>query len=254
MDQFKLGSRIYQAIVDGTQNGYLEYLHERRLKKDEMRVSGAYAWTKGNHIDDQVARAVESLGLNYQMEKAGYTWEYLQFTLNEDAEKHLIIIKNSRRTSDFFDGKINSKKRKNYLTPLSDINSAQLKASGISFSEINEQIELELGNPAEIQAVMNHTQLSAGGEYSRFYIVTYEINEVTKMIDSIKLTMPNSETMTLVEVDDLTPFIESSRVDITMEDIAPIKSEISTEHTVYSGDDNAFGYSIPAEEESESEG
>jgi len=73
MRQFKLDNKVYQAIVDGTQNGYLEYLHERRRKKNELRVSGAYAWTKGNHIDDQVARAVESLGLNYRMDKAGYT-------------------------------------------------------------------------------------------------------------------------------------------------------------------------------------
>lgn len=254
MNQFKLNEVINQAIVDGTQNGYLEYLDERRRKKSEMLVSGAYAWTKGNHIDDQVARAVESLGFNYKMDKAGYAWEYLQFTLSEQAEKYLIIIKNSKRTQKHFNGKRKNNPERNYLHSLSDINIAELKSAGKIFSQQNEQIELELSSPAEIHAVMNQKQLSVKETYSRFYIVTYEINDITKMIDSINLTMPNSETMTLNVVEDLTPYIQSSAVDIIPEDAAPIMQEISSDNTIFSGDLNAFGYAVPTEEESESEG
>lgn len=254
MDQFKLDDKINQAIVDGTQNGYLDYLTERRLKKEEMLVSGAYAWTKGNHIDHQVAIAVESLGLQYKMDKAGYTWEYLQFTLNEQNEKYLIIIKNSKRTKKHFDGKLRKNSERNYLHPLSDINLTELKNAGEILTDTNEQIELELSSPAEIHAVMNQEPLSVESGYSRFYIVTYEINDETKMIDSIVLTMPNSETMRLIEVDDLTPYIQTSSVDITFEDVSPIAQEISSENTIFSGDSNAFGYAVPEEEETESEG
>jgi len=249
MRQFKLDNKVYQAIVDGTQNGYLEYLHERRRKKNELRVSGAYAWTKGNHIDDQVARAVESLGLNYRMDKAGYTWEYLQFTLADDSEKYLIIIKNSKRTKDFFDGKTSSDKNKNYLTPLSDINNSQLTSDDLNFEALPEQIELELSSPAEIKAVLNNSSLSSEEGYSRFYIVTYEINSETKMIDSIRLTMPSSKTMRLYEIENLTPFIQSSPVTITRDDLEPVLQEINSNETIFSGDQHSFGYSVPSEEE-----
>jgi hypothetical protein len=43
MDEFKLDKSISKALVDGTLKGYLQYLEERKEKKNSMNVSGAYA-------------------------------------------------------------------------------------------------------------------------------------------------------------------------------------------------------------------
>lgn len=64
-----------------------------------MNVSGAYAWTKGNHIDDQVSKIGKEKGLQFAIEKAGYTWEYLRFTVSEKSEEYMIIVKSTQRLS-----------------------------------------------------------------------------------------------------------------------------------------------------------
>ncbi|GAB2319550.1 hypothetical protein IRB23SM22_18090 [Alkalibacterium sp. s-m-22] len=132
---------------------------------------------------------------------------------------------------------------------MSDINNSQLTSDDLNFEALPEQIELELSSPAEIKAVLNNSSLSSEEGYSRFYIVTYEINSETKMIDSIRLTMPSSKTMRLYEIENLTPFIQSSPVTITRDDLEPVLQEINSNETIFSGDQHSFGYSVPSEEE-----
>lgn len=251
MKEFELSEVIYQAIVDGTLKGYLQYLDERKAKKVEMNVSGAYAWTKGNHIDDQVSKVGQKAGINFKIEKAGYTWEYLQFTLSEASENFMLIVKNSRRIQQTFDGDVS--KENNYLIDLSDINLPVFKESGLSFVRKPEQIELELSDPEEVKAVLEGRSLNVEHKYSRFYIVTYEINDETKVIDSIELMMPNSETMSLIRVADLTGYITTSPYEITYEDVAPIRDDKTTDQTIFSGEPNAFGFSVAAEDEEKEE-
>lgn len=245
MNVFELNEGIYQAIVDGTLKGYLDYLDERKAKKKEMLVSGAYAWTKGNHIDDQVAKIGQSAGIDFTVEKASYTWEYLQFTLNEKADTFMLIVKNSRRIRQTFDGVI--KKEKNYLTDLADLNLPAFKETGLTLLEKTEQIELELNYPEEIKAIQEGRSLAVEHACSRFYIVTYEINDDTKIIDSIHLMMPNSVTMSLVSIKDLSTYMASSPYEITYEDVAIIKEEKTTDQTIFSGEPNAFGLSVAVE-------
>ncbi|MEO1772063.1 MULTISPECIES: hypothetical protein [Enterococcus] len=251
MKKFELSEVIYQAIVDGTLKGYLQYLDERKEKIAKMNVSGAYAWTKGNHIDDQVSKVGQKAGIDFTIEKAGYTWEYLQFTLSEESENFMLIVKNSRRIQQSFDGDI--KKEKNYLVDLSDINLPAFKESGLTFIKRPEQIELELSDPEEVKAVLEGRSLNVEHKYSRFYIVTYEINDETKIIDSINLMMPNSETMSLIPVADLTSYITTSPYEITFDDVAPIREEKTTDQTIFSGEPNAFGLSVAAEDEEKKE-
>lgn len=97
MSELELDKEISKIIVDGTLRGYLQYLEERKEKRETMNVSGAYAWTKGNHIDDQVSKLGKEKGVTFKVDKAGYTWEYLQFSVSEDSEEYMIIVKNSRR-------------------------------------------------------------------------------------------------------------------------------------------------------------
>ncbi|EJV2457705.1 hypothetical protein NLJ61_003017, partial [Listeria monocytogenes] len=169
-DEFKLDKTISKAIVDGTLKGYLQYLEERKSKKETMNVSGAYAWTKGNHIDDQVSKIGQMKNVQFKIEKAGYTWEYLQFTVSENSEDYMVIVKNSRRVQKSFDEQKKKTNEDNYLVNLADINTPVLKNISRNFVIQPEQIQLELNDPEEIKAVIEGTQLNVSKKYSRFYI------------------------------------------------------------------------------------
>lgn len=255
MNKFKLDQKISKAIVDGTLKGYLQYLEERKEKKQSMNVSGAYAWTKGNHIDDQVSKIGESHNVQFQIEKAGYTWEYLQFTVIDNEENFMVIVKNSKRVQKSFDDQ--KKKAKvddnNYLVNYADINTEVLKDRNQKQVVKPEQIQLELTDPEEIKAVLEGNPLTVKQSYSRFYIVTYEIDDETKLITSIKLTMPNRQTMNLELIEDLSYLIPQSEYEVTPDDVEPIMNEIISDKTIFSGDSNAFGYSVPEEEEKQDE-
>lgn len=253
MDQLKLENKISKALVDGTLKGYLQYLNERKEKKESMSVSGAYAWTKGNHIDDQVSKIGQSYNLQFTIEKAGYTWEYLQFTVSEADENYMIIVKNSKRVHKSFEDQQKRVNEKNYLVNLADINIDVFKHSQKNFLAQPEQIQLELNDPDEVKAVIEGQQLNVTQKYSRFYIVTYEIDEETKFIESIQLTMPNRQTMSLELIEDLSYLIPISEYEITLEDVDPIMDEKVSDQTIYSGDANAFGYSIPKEERTDTQ-
>ncbi|WP_249870552.1 hypothetical protein [Oceanobacillus saliphilus] len=79
MDIYKFSDEISESIVKGIMKRYKSYLNERKQKKEELLISSAYAWVKGNHIDHFVAEESESFGITYVPSKAGYSWGYLQF-------------------------------------------------------------------------------------------------------------------------------------------------------------------------------
>lgn len=248
MDEFKLDKVLSKVIVDGTLKGYLNYLEERKEKQNSMNVSGAYAWTKGNHIDDQVSKIGQEFDVKFTIKKAGYTWEYLQFTLVENTEKYMVIVKNSRRVHKSFKDQKKKTKEKNYLVDLAGINTAIFQEKTKNHIVQPEQIQLELSDPEEVRAVLEGTSLNVNRNYSRFYIVTYEIDDETKFVNSIELTMPNRATMNLELIEDLTYLIHESQYEVTTEDVEPIMNEKISDQTIFSGDAHSFGYSIPEEE------
>lgn len=253
MAKFQLDEKIYRAIVDGTLKGYLQYLEERREKQKLMNVSAAYAWTRGNHIDDQVSKIAEEEDFTFNIEKAGYTWEYLQFTVSENNEKYMLIVKNSRRVEKSLNEQKQVRNDKNYLSEKTECNRAPLQNRKVNYKEQPMQLELELNNLDEIKAVQEKTPIKGNGEFARFYIVTYEIDDETKFISSIKLTMPNPETMNLDLIDDLSYLIQESDYEISPEDVEPIKAENISEESLFSGDSDSFGYAIPEKEEEEAD-
>lgn len=46
--------KLCQLIVDGIIKVYKDYLDVRKRAKEELIVSTAYAWVKGNHIDNSI--------------------------------------------------------------------------------------------------------------------------------------------------------------------------------------------------------
>ncbi|BDR57821.1 hypothetical protein [Xylocopilactobacillus apicola] len=241
MKDFELSEEINQAIVDGIQKGYLNYLEERGEKKEKMAVSGAYAWTKGNHIDDQVAKVAEKNDIDFYITKAGNSWEYLQFNLNSGTDKYLLIIKNSVFKKQ---GPPKNFKNTNYLMQLAEINHSLFKDDEGSFINTPKKVKLELGS-AEVKEILDDIPLK---RYSRFYIITYTIDK-NKLIQSIKLTIPNNENGKLIlkEIADLTNYMQTSKYEITLDSVEPIKDELAFDDTMFSGAETEYGFSVAKE-------
>ena len=245
--KMELPSNLEQQIVTGIMSGYKSYLDERIRAKQNLKVSAAYAWTKGNHIDSEVAVAVENnQTIDFSTAKAGYVWEYLQFTAtspkSDETGKALIFIKGSRSAKKNFDGKKVSQPDKNYLREYAKINQHLFKSGQVSGTSTNHSVQLELP--------INEIRSSASdsfktSDFDRFYIVTYEIDKAYQ-ISSIKLTMPDPSSMSLVIVKDLTDLIQNSIVTIETEEFDAVRGD-KVPDAQYT--DQPFGYEIAAEEE-----
>src|SRR5690606_26230614 len=93
MEQYKFEPAHSKMIVDSVVEGYRDYVEHRKERKQKMKISSAFAWTKGNFIESKVAEECVNHGFKYKQSKAGLTWDYLQF-INGD-KKSLFLIKNA---------------------------------------------------------------------------------------------------------------------------------------------------------------
>lgn len=246
MGKFDLPGDLNQLVVDGILKGYKEYLSIRRRAQRELRVSAAYAWVKGNHIDscvDELCSNHESI--ESSIELAGYTWEYIQFHLKDSKEKYLVIVKNSRGINKTFNGKMDKINRENYLYDYAGINNSLIEDGALKSVQTNQVIQLELSLP-EMDAIQKNVALQAPEGYNRFYVVTYEFEAGTKMISKIALTLPNQQEMRLVEVADLTPLIELSDYKITDDELEVIQGDLFPD-SIYADGDQTFDYGVAAE-------
>ncbi|MBV6738701.1 hypothetical protein V7Z92_26790 [Priestia megaterium] len=235
MDGYKFSEELSQHIVDGILKGYKSYLAERKEKKEQMTISSAYAWVKGNHIEDAVTQECKRTGITYRASKAGYTWGYLQFSNLED--KVLFVIKNGSSIGK----RLNTLKNKdnveqNYLTKLSHIN------SGINFEKKEknkvdeEQMTLQLFEsflPSNEQ--MNVEVEEMNKEFNRFYIISYAIDEA-KMISDINLFLPNPETLEILKVDNWNKYMEISNIKLQPEELEIVQNEKEPEQQIVVGD------------------
>ncbi|MCU7711136.1 hypothetical protein OK414_03630 [Priestia sp. JV24] len=232
MKEYSFSAEVNKKIVDGILHGYKNYIHERNDKRNTMRISDAYAWVKGNHIDDQIASECESIGISYNKAKAGYTWGYLQFSSPQ--EKSMFIIKNAKyfNADNFPGGKgIKGDKRRNtdeenYLKKLSRIN------RNIDFPEELSLFPKETEMP-EIMSIFDDNVMKSLEDtevtrlqqaFDKFYMVTYEIDEAF-MISSIQVWMPNPVDNKAYPVDDLTELIAHSPVDFNNIDMTALEED-----------------------------
>jgi len=242
MQEYTFEAAVNQVIVDGILNGYKSYIHERNEKQRTMLISDAYAWVKGNHIDDQTARECAKVGIEYAKAKAGYTWGYLQFSDSED--KSMFIVKNAKyfNEENFPGGKgINGKKKRqkneeNYLKKLSRINHNNAFPEAPTLFTGNEEFVefLSILDDNTLKALEESDVKKLQQEYDKFYIVTYEIDEAF-MISKILVWMPNPNDEKAYLVDDLTELINNSSVDFEGVDIGVLEN-----------DDLDYNYDSPA--------
>ncbi|MBP2241567.1 hypothetical protein J2Z40_002130 [Cytobacillus eiseniae] len=214
MKQFHLPQELNISVVDGIIEGYKDYLSVRREKARELKVHGAYAWVKGNHIDHHVAMECEKHGVTGRLSKAGLTWQYLQFQLKDD--KVLFLVKNAR----YFDpyavdkgkdakGRTRSNKA-SFMANLTNINSS------IEFPEVipphqigqSTQLQLELLEDMQVVQINSKDTLEISKQYDRFYIVTYEVDSAF-LIREIKVWMPNPVNNKAYLVENLSKYINT---------------------------------------------
>ncbi|MDM5281921.1 hypothetical protein [Peribacillus frigoritolerans] len=221
MDQYKFNSEHNKMIVEAIVEGYREYIEHRKDRREKMKISSAFAWTKGNFIESKVAEECIDHGFTYKKSKAGLTWDYLQFIHGDS--KILFLIKNAAYFNEecFSQAKLptnggSNGRRRTYLHELSKINkdlifspnrqqSAEEEASEhfeqLSFLVLEKQVKDEL----------DHFKSS----YNEFHILTYALDEAYQ-ISEIMHYLPNPGDNIAYQVENLSSYI--SGADLTEED------------------------------------
>ncbi|QQK76482.1 hypothetical protein HUG15_13510 [Salicibibacter cibarius] len=214
MQKYRMSRGINQAIINGILQGYKNYIEERKAKREEMHISTAYSWVKGNHIDHQTAEECKEFGIGFKKAKAGYAWGYLQFDI--DTGPSMFIIKNGK----YFDEENFTRRkgmprentdpeRETYLKRLSHINnnvafpeepSLFTTAQKKEYLTLFDDEQLEEPQARELEEKFNH-----------FYIITYEIDEAFA-ISKIRMLMPNPQDNQAYEIEDLSEYIATSTV------------------------------------------
>ncbi|WP_391204675.1 hypothetical protein [Psychrobacillus sp. L4] len=209
MNEYGLPKELNASIVDGIIEGYRDYLEVRRQKARELKIHGAYAWVKGNHIDHYVALSCEEYGVTSTLAKAGLTWQYLQFSHKD--EKTLFIVKNARyfnieEVDKGKDAKGRTRISKtSYMKNLMEINS-EVKFEEIPAKISNQSVQLELLEDFQPVALEYEDTKGMDTLFDRFYIATYNIGE-DHQIGEIRLWMPNPADNKAYLISDLTSYI-----------------------------------------------
>lgn len=208
MVSYKLSQEMNQCIVDGIAKGYKEYLKVREEKLENMRISHAYAWVKGNHIDDQVAEACADLGVKYQHSKAGLSWKFLKFETEDESIS--FIIKNAK----YFNKQavINGKdakgrigEKKTYLAELVEKNH-KINFDEVDTVETDDIIQLGFEDIFGLNLEDEADLRENISEIDRFYLVTYELDPA-HMISDISVFLPNPKNNKAYLVDNLTAYL-----------------------------------------------
>lgn len=232
MKNFRLSEALNESIVDGIIEGYKDYVQVRKEAARHLKIHGAYAWVKGNHIDHHVAVHCEKNGVESRLSKAGVTWQYLQFYIEED--KSLFLIKNAR----YFDPEAVDKgkdtygrsktKKVAYMNELIRINENIDFPINTNKNRDNQSIQLALFDEIPFLSLSKEEASQLAKQYNRFYIVSYEIDD-NYFIDTIKLWMPNPINNKAYLVEDLTELINTKTshiIEIEDETKAILKNSI----------------------------
>lgn len=229
-----LNAEEAQLVVDGLLLGYKEYLDIRKQMKGRLKVSAGFAFTKGNFIDDGVARKTFNFAEN-KREKAGESWEQLEFSFGGE-KTSLFIVKNDYRLNQTF-SKEKKKKVSKYLSDYAKINKPILNSVRKGQKKVpNTSIQLEL--PLE-EPMISEQELS---KYENFYIVVYKTN-TAKVIESVSLVLPDDETKELHIIQNLTPYLQTTSIIIEDEEYSAVVGEKEEIGDLYD-----YDYTIPKEE------
>lgn len=246
MEKHQFTKEHYTMIVKAIIDGYSEYIEHRRDRKNKMIISSAFAWTKGNFIESEIAKTCEDIGFSYIRSKAGPTWQYLQFV--DDQTKRLFLIRNAR----YFD----SSSFANSRTPVSGKKHGNSRTYLHELSKINQHIEFNSEYKSKTAQQKPKKQLSYlsvseeliseqlelfRSEYESFNILTYQLDGA-QQISKIMHYLPNPTDNIAYEIKDLTDYISGATLtDDERSVIAPEEDDFI--------DPIAFDFSILDEEQ-----
>lgn len=231
MNEYKFTAERNQMIVDAIVDGYHDYVEHRKDRKSKMKISSAFAWTKGNFIESRLAEESVNHGITFKKSKAGLTWDYLQFIHGES--QVLFLIKNAAyfNENSFSQAKLpnnngNKGPRRTYLHELSKINKnltfppTENTPKEGSETEHVEQISFWI-----IESRVKEELEKFTSSYNQFHILTYALDEAYQ-ISEIKHYLPNPNDNIAYLIEDLSDYI--SGADLTDEDrevVAPEPNE-----------------------------
>lgn len=80
-DIYTLDDQVKQVLVDSLRRGFVEFLEEKVEKKQTMKVSTGYSWTRGNHIDNEINNGLTKKGMGTSKVFTSGSWKFLRFEL-----------------------------------------------------------------------------------------------------------------------------------------------------------------------------
>lgn len=200
---FDFNQHLTNSIVKGILSGYKDYIAVRKRASEEMYISNAYAYVKSNHIEDQVAKHVENF-VSFNKQNAGPSWKYLRFEKNnkDDNSKMVFIFRNEK----YFD-----EKKVTHGKDLISNSEGKEKKYYKPYMKMNEDADFEyIANIAESDYQMSGDEILFGSnsqnntsKQPRFFIITYDIDNESKQLVSIKIWVPNpanNEALLLVDL------------------------------------------------------
>ena len=219
MTRLDLSQDITQLFVNAAMEGFTHYTERRKQDAEDLTISRAGTWLKGNYIDDAVAKAISRSEINIQRKFAGYSWEYLQFDYYDKAMQVMnsVIFKNYKTLKSSVQKKGN--KLPDYLSNDAVGNIKILDRNKDVIRPTDETVQLELF-PSTVSDNMRVVDI----DNHHFYIVGYTLGN-DKNISSLKLIMPNPNNNALVEVADWTRFIEDAPVQPNEDDLIILQSD-----------------------------
>lgn len=222
MQDLNLSQDLAQQFVNGVMKGFTNYVNRRKQDSNDLLISRAGAWMKGNFIDDAVANEVDKLSIDYQIKMAGYSWEYLQFDFFDKFSdtNNSLIVKNYKTLTNGMSDRDN--KLPDYLAKDAIGNVDILNKNKEKIRSTGNSIQLEL-LPTVLDNSENVTAKSSNYQ-NRFYVVGYNLG-TDGNIELLKLLMPNPSTNSLVEIKDWTEYIVDAPIQPNVDDLTILNSD-----------------------------
>lgn len=216
LEKYKFTQEHYTMIVKAIIDGYREYIEHRRDRDDKMIISSAFAWTKGNFIESEIAETCEDIGFTYIFSKAGPTWQYLQFA--DHNTKSLFLIKNARyfNTASFANSNVpipgkEQGKSRTYLHELSKINRYIEFSPKYKPKKLEQETKKQLSYLHVAEKGVSEQLELFRSEYESFHILTYEL-DAAQQITKIMHYLPNPHDNIAYEIADLSDYISGAEL------------------------------------------
>lgn len=213
VEQYKFETGHSKMIVNAIVEGYRGYIEHRKDRQQKMKISSAFAWTKGNFIESKIAEVSGDLDFTFKKAKAGLTWDYLQFLHGET--KKLFLIKNAAyfNENNFSQAVLPNKTRseglrRTYLHELSKINQRlefpAIHSDYVNENNFSEQLSFFVAEKQVKDELNQFKEL-----YNEFHILTYKIDDAYQ-ISNIMHYLPNPEDNIAYRIEDLSKYISGA--------------------------------------------